>query len=103
VADLEELAAKVRADIADGEQIAERYNVELGPHDEVRHEHLLALLAVADAAAQLPDLAAELESDAACQDPAGTKALQLNSRARGLRDATDHITQSLTSAGADDA
>lgn len=90
-----ELAAAVRGDVAEGERLADDHQVELGPYDEVRHEHVLALLAVIDAVSDLPGKAAAFESEAAAKDPASTAALQLNSRARGLRDGIDHITAAL--------
>jgi hypothetical protein len=99
VAPIAALAAKVRADIAEGHKLADQHGVELGPHDEIRHEHVLAVLAVLDAFAELPKLAAELEADAASKDPASTDALRLNMRARGLRDAAHHVSQSLAAAG----
>jgi hypothetical protein len=92
-----ELAAAVRGDVAEGERLAEEHQVELGPYDEIRHEHVVALLAAIDAMASLPDKAAAFEASAAAKDPASTAALQLNSRARGLRDAIDHITAALAS------
>jgi hypothetical protein len=95
-----ELAAAVRADIAEGEQLAEEKQVELGPYDEIRHEHVLAVLAVIDAVGDLPGKAAAFEASAAAKDPASATALQLNSRARGLRDAIVHITAALTAPAA---
>jgi hypothetical protein len=90
-----DLAAAVRGEVAEGERLAGDHQVELGPYDEIRHEHVLGLLAVIDAVADLPRKAAAFEESAAAKDPAGTAALQLNSRARGLRDAIDHITAAL--------
>jgi hypothetical protein len=87
----------VRFDIAEGERLADDHQVELGPYDEIRHEHVRALLAVIDAVTDLPGKAAAFEAAAAAKDPASTTALQLNSRARGIRDAIDYITAAVAS------
>lgn len=97
------LVERVRAQLAEGERLADEHKVDLGLQDEVDHDDVLRLLAVTDAVAELPARAQALETDAASRDPESVMTLTLNARARGLRDAYDHIAKALAAAGGADA
>lgn len=94
-----ELAAKIRADLAEGERLADQHNVELGPYDELDHNDVLALLAVVDAVIELPERAQQLDQQAAhLNDVPKSTCL---AEAAGIRTAVGHLGTALAGARRD--